>query len=151
MSDQISSELVLSKEGGLRLDALLDTLLPRSADGTMISGADVAFLSYVREQAPEQGETLRRFLADLPANFQELTLEARVAVVAEQSQTDPDAFKSLLTRVYDCYYQDDRVRAAIGAVGGAPFPQGNEVVSGDLALLDPVVARSDQHRYRPTD
>jgi hypothetical protein len=59
-------------------------------------------------------------------------------------------FMTLLPRVYDCYYQDDRVRRNIGVVTGAPFPQGNEVMPGDLSLLDPVIENSDRHRYRET-
>ena len=61
---------------------------------------------------------------------------------------DSDLFRSLLTRVYDCYYQHDRVRVRIGVVTGAPFPQGNVVVQGDLSLLDPVIANRARHRYR---
>ena len=37
---------------------------------------------------------------------------------------------------------------AIGMVQGAVFPQGNEVMAGDLSLLDPVIANSEQHQYR---
>jgi hypothetical protein len=40
------------------------------------------------------------------------------------------------------------VRRAIGVVQGPVFPQGNEVVQGDLSLLDPVIENADRYRYR---
>ena len=40
------------------------------------------------------------------------------------------------------------VREAIGMIKGPVFPQGNEVSAGDLSLLDPVIANSEQHKYR---
>ena len=52
--------------------------------------------------------------------------------------------------MYDCYYQDDRVRSKIGVVTGAVFPQGNQIIPGDLALLDPVIENASRHSYRKT-
>ena len=40
-----------------------------------------------------------------------------------------------------CYYQDDRVLAAIGLEARPPFPKGYDVPAGDLSLLEPVRRR----------
>jgi hypothetical protein len=68
--------------------------------------------------------------------------------VSDFGAIDPPLFQTLLTRVYDCYYQNDRARVQISVVTGAPFPQGNQVAPGDLSLLDPVIAHSGRHVYR---
>ncbi len=81
-------------------------------------------------------------------SFVDLSLADRCERVREFSANDPPLFQALLTRVYDCYYQNDRVRVQIGVVTGAPFPQGNQVAQGDLSLLDPVIEHSERHVYR---
>ena len=91
---------------------------------------------------------LRDVLDGLAPDFAALSGRDRHERVAAFSQARPAEFAGLLARVYDCYYQDDRVRERIGVVKGAVFPQGNEVVQGDLSLLDPVIANSERHGYR---
>ena len=94
-----------------------------------------------------QGETWKH--ADDPDYIKvDSTPPERHAHVRAFSVTHPPLFQLLLTRVYDCYYQDDRVRMQIGVVAGAPFPQGNRVPAGDLSLLDPVIANAPRHSYR---
>ena len=83
-------------------------------------------------------------------DFADRPLEARIEAVTAFSADQPELFMALLSRVYDCYYQDDLVREKIGVVSGAPFPQGNEVMPGDLSLLDPVIENRDNHRFRET-
>ena len=94
--------------------------------------------------------TLKDAIAHFDEPFADLSLAARVERVSAFSAEQPELFMALLPRVYDCYYQDDRVRQKIGVVSGAVFPQGNEVVPGDLSLLDPVIERRDRHRFRQT-
>ena len=130
------------------LKALLDTLVPASADGEMPSAAEVGFEHYLETQARDFAAALEDVLQRFDATFAELAPDARHDRVAEFSEASPGEFANLLARVYDCYYQDDRVRQRIGVVRGAPFPQGNDVVQGDLSLLDPVIANSERHGYR---
>ena len=56
------------------------------------------------------------------------------------------AFRSLLFRVYDSYYQDAGVCAAIGARPGPPFPNGHSIPAGDLSSLEAVKARGKGYR-----
>jgi hypothetical protein len=45
-----------------------------------------------------------------------------------------------------CYYQHDRVLEALGMETRAPYPQGFQVIAGDLALLAPVRRRGKVYR-----
>ena len=144
----ITSDHQLTSPQRLVLAALLDTLVPASDDGAMPSAADVDFDGYLREQAADFVPSLMALLEHFERSFADLPLERRCERVSDFSSTNPPLFQLLLTRVYDCYYQDPRVRVQIGVVVGAPFPQGNQVAAGDLSLLDPVIANSARHRYR---
>ncbi len=148
MADLISTDHPLSTAQQRTLAAVLDTLLPASADGRLPSAAEVNFDAYLLAQAPDALPALEAMLGQLGEAFVEHTPEARVEQMTAFSNAEPEAFQNLLTRVYDCYYQNDQVRSAIGMKTGAPFPQGNEVVSGDLSLLDPVIGDESRHRYR---
>lgn len=148
MPDVISTDHPLTREQRAVLPALLDTLVPASEDGAMPSAADVAFDAYLREQAADFVPRLVAALQHFEPSFAGLSLAERCERVRDFSAADPPLFQMLLTRVYDCYYQDDRVRAQIGVAAGAPFPHGNRVPSGDLSLLDPVIANAARHAYR---
>ena len=129
-----------------RLAALLDTILPASDDGALPSAREIDLEAYLDEQAPEfRGEllwTLDRFDDGLPG----VALDRRVELVREFSVGHPQAFRSLVIRVYDTYYQDDRVRTAIGARPGPPFPGGHSIPAGDLSSLAAVKARGKGYR-----
>ena len=148
MSDLITSDFPLSAAEQHQLSAVLDTLVPASEDGEMPSAAEVGFTHYLLTQASDFTPTLQTILARFDTEFSDLSMAQRVAQVQSFSAADPQSFGALLTHVYDCYYQNDRVRQAIGMVQGPVFPQGNEVMAGDLSLLDPVIANSEQHQYR---
>ncbi len=148
MSDLISTDHPLTEAERRTLTALLDTLLPASDELQMPSAAELDFDTYLKTQGADVIPALQQSLGYFDAEFRQLTLEKRVERVASFSTYHPELFMAVLPIIYDCYYQDDRVREKIGVVTGAPFPQGNEVKPGDLALLDPVIEKGDQHRYR---
>lgn len=150
MSDLISTDHPLTETERRIMTALLDTLLPASEELEMPSAASLDFDDYLKTQAADLIPTLRQVLGHFDSDFGDLSPESRVDAVTSFSAKQPELFMALLPRVYDCYYQDDQVRRQIGVVTGAPFPQGNEVMPGDLSLLDPVIEQSDKHRYRQT-
>ena len=148
MSDLISTDHPLTEPERDTLFALLDTLVPANDELGMPSAASTNFDDYLKNQAQDLLPVLKASLAHFDGAFPGLSLEARVERVSAFSADQPELFMALLPRVYDCYYQDDRVRQQIGMVTGPVFPQGNEVMSGDLSLLDPVIESSDRHRFR---
>lgn len=129
-----------------RLAALQDTLLPASEDGAMPSAAAIDFPAYLREQAPEFQAELTAILDRFDDDFSDQALDRRVELVRGFSETDTEAFRRLLFRVYDSYYQDDRVCAAIGALPGPPFPGGHSIPAGNLSSLEAVKARGKGYR-----
>ena len=150
MPDLVSTHHPLSEQEQLLLSVLLDTLIPASKDGTMPSAADVDFKYYLSTQAADFVADLTWILGKLDPVFPDLLLSERCKQLTEFSANEPQAFQNLLSRVYDCYYQDDRVRREIGVVTGAVFPQGNQLIPGDLTLLDPVIENATRHGYRKT-
>lgn len=148
MSQLISSDRPIGGSALAVLRALLDTLVPASDDGRMPSAADVDFLGHLERFDAEYLPQLATVVGAFDDAFARLDLAARVAEVARFARGDPAAFRHLIQRVYDCYYQSDRVRLAIGMTAGPPFPQGNTVVAGDLSLLDPVIRNSERYGYR---
>ncbi len=151
MSSIITSDHPLSVPRQKSLNALLDTLIPASSDGNMPSATDVGFELYLQTQADELLPILRKILEDIGDDFPDQTREAQQDIIRHFSATNGEVFQAVLTRVYDCYYQNDAVRRKIGVVAGPLFPQGNTLEPGDLSLLDPVIAHSDQHEYRKPD
>ena len=148
MPDIISTDHPLTRAQQILLVALLDTLVPASDDGAMPSAADVGFDAYLLAQAEDFIPLVISALQHFDPSFVDLPLADRCERVRDLSASDPALFQTLLTRVYDCYYQNDRVRVQIGVVTGAPFPQGNQVEPGDLSLLDPVIAHRARYVYR---
>lgn len=148
MPDIISTDHPLSASQRFLLAALLDTLVPASDDGAMPSAADVGFDRYLVTQAADFVPALTVVLDHFAPSFGEASTTERCAHVTLFGAQNPPLFQALLNRVYDCYYQSDRVRTQIGVATGAPFPQGNQLAPGDLSLLDPVIANAAQHTYR---
>ena len=142
------SEPVLNEAQRAALPALLDTLVPASTDGEMPSAADVGFDAYLVTTGESAVPMIRAVLDQLGDGFVEGAAEARRARLEEIQRAQPELFTGLLAVVYDVYYQDERVREQIGVVRGAVFPQGNEIVQGDLSLLEPVIENADRYRYR---
>lgn len=148
MADLISTDRTLDAALQAVLDALLDTLVPASNDGRMPSAAELGFLPHLEQRDATYIPQLEAVLARFDPGFVAGTQDERVQVVRQFSTAEPATFNALLLRVYDCYYQNDRVRRAIGMVEGPVFPQGNTLAQGDLALLDPVLRNSARHQYR---
>ena len=142
------SEPVLTDTQRAALPALLDTIVPASDDGEMPSASETAFDTYLATQGQGSVPMLQAVLDQLGAGFADLSPEKRHARLTELQNEQLALFSGLLACVYDCYYQDDRVREKIGMVRGPVFPQGNEVAQADLSLLDPVTENADAFRYR---
>ena len=141
-----TTALALNETQKSCLSALLDAIVPASSDGTMPSAGEMDFLSYLQAQAADFLPVLTGIVNQFDATFAERPLPARVALVQEFAHTEAQAFDSLVFRIYDCYYQTDRVRDLIGAQLGPPFPDGHDIPAGDLSSLEAVKSRAKGYR-----
>ena len=126
--------------------ALLDTILPASDDGRMPSARELDFIGYLKEQGEDFMPSLGHVVGNFDEDFSDLPLSERYPLVEDFSKREAALFEQLLLHVYGCYYQNDRALEGLGLAAGPPFPRGNTVESGDLALLDPVLRKSRTYR-----
>ena len=145
-NDIITTDSPLSNEQQDKLAGLLDVIIPPSEDGRLPSAAIMDVAAYVQTHAPEFLPALVQVLDELDGQFVTLERSERHPVVEELSKNRADVFGMILFNTFACYYQDDRVHKEIGMEEGPPFPRGNTVESGDLSLLDPVLARPRVYR-----
>ena len=115
---------------------------------------DVDVLGYIRDVEGQTLDALRADLDRLDAEamethgqaFASLDPAIRHGLVNTLREREPHFMRTLAMQTVTCYYQDDRVREAIGVGARPPFPQGYEVPSGDLSLLEPVRQRGKIYR-----
>ena len=143
----ISTDFPINEAQRKKLPYLLDVLIPASPDGHMPSAGELDLVAYLQDKAADFLPILVTILDDLDEEFAADTPARRHHAILTLSHQSPDRFEALIYQVYALYYQTPAVLTGIGAAAGPPFPQGNTVESGDLSLLDPVLAISK--RYRP--
>lgn len=140
-----------------RLDAVLNLIVPPSADGRMPGAAEVGVPAYLYAEAAEAlpvlGDELdqieRRSRARFARGFLALAQDERKALVEELRAQMPAFMNRLAMETLACYYQHDRVLEGLSLEARPPYPKGYEVVQGDLSLLDPVRARGKIYRDAP--
>ena len=136
------------------LRVLLGMIVPPSADGRMPGAAQMAALArHVAEAAtslPALGEHLdaldREAMTRYGAAFPAVDEAGRLTLLEELRGRDPMTLDQLALETLTCYYQQDRVLEGLGMEARPPFPKGYQVEQGDLALLDPVIARGRIYR-----
>jgi len=142
--------------GSLRetLTAVLRLIIPPSSDGRL-PGADAYDLwGYLETAAPEHRPAIAKDLEQLDLqsqsrfgkDFAALDVPLAKQLVEELRQAQPEFLGELARQTICCYYQQDRVLAAIGMEPRPPFPEGYDVPAGDLSLLDPVRRRGKLFR-----
>jgi hypothetical protein len=153
----VSETSRLPEDQAHALDALLDCLIPPSADGRLPGagalGVRTHFEAAIAER-PELGPAIGAAVQALDALAQQrhaqpfATLDParRIPVFAEFAEAQAGLLGALIFHTYLGYYRDPRVVAAHGMETRAPFPQGYEVPPNDLSLLDPVRDRPKLYR-----
>jgi hypothetical protein len=150
----IGSDAALDSNQQRTFAAILDMIIPASADGHFPSAAEMDVLGYVVKTDPKLLETVRLELDRLNTMsknlhglvFGDAHETVRQELLDEIRGKEPQFLRGLAVQTVTCYYQDDRVMEAIGMEARPPFPKGYEVVAGDLSLLDPVRARGQVYR-----
>lgn len=136
------------------LDRVLDLIVPPSADGRLPGAAELGVPDYLLANAPDALVALCRELDMLEARarerfargFCELDAAQRQSLVDEARAQDPTFMSRLALETVTCYYQHDRVLEALGLETRPPYPQGFQVIAGDLTLLGPVRRRGKLYR-----
>ena len=144
------------------LSALLDEIVPASADGRVPAAGALGVAEFLARRAvddPELTALLRGVLslaASLAtargASFNDLDTAGRIAVVEALEREAPDAFTALLWHTYMGYYSRADVRPHFGLSDRPTQPEGYELPDDDpdelAEMLAPVRARG--RRYRPS-
>ena len=142
----ITTDHPLSEAQRATLAALQDTLVPASDERGLPGAGSLDLVGWLQAREDEFLAALDPILAAFESDFADLDYGGRHAQVQRFSEAQPELFGALLFNVYGCYYEDERVKQAIGMGAGAPFPRGNTIEAGDLSLLDPVI--DGAHAYR---
>ncbi len=152
MTDALTTPLTDTQRA--TLDIVLDLIVPPTPDGRMPGAAQVGVAGWLVSQAPDALPALRSELDQLDnlarerrgSAFASLDPAARQALVDGQRAANPGFLARLALETVTCYYQHDRVLQGLGQELRAPYPKGYQVLSGDLALLQPVRQRGKIYR-----
>ena len=136
------------------LDLVLDLIVPPSAERRLPGAAELGVQAYLAAQAGDALPLIGRELDALEAQahgqhaqgFADLPAAQRQALVDSLRAQDASFMSRLALETVTCYYQHDRVLDALGMETRAPYPEGFQVIAGDLALLAPVRRRGKVYR-----
>ena len=137
------------------LVAMLDALVPRSADGRLPGAGELGLAAGIEEQLGAMCAFVASGLDALDAlarergarEFSALPVAERAAVMNAHAAADPGFLPGLVFQVYSAYYQHPRVLSGLGLEPRPPHPKGYALEQPDLdALLAPVRARTKQYR-----
>lgn len=139
------------------LRVLVNMLVPASSDRGMPGAADLPeVLRHVERVAaalpalPQALDALEReAMARSGAGFAALEHAGRSALLDEFAARQAAVLQRLAVETVTCYYQQDAVIERLGLEARPPYPAGYQVLSGDLTLLNPVIARGKTYRDAP--
>jgi hypothetical protein len=127
-----------SQPPNLALNALLDVVIPASANGSIPAAGVLGCADYVWSQAAGD-PTLTALLAKAQAALNAGQL-VDVQFVQHLEAASPKAFATFLRFAYMGYYSRPDVRAAFGLSAAPVHPQGYTVAPEPEALLASLVA-----------
>lgn len=137
------------------LAAVLDALVPPSADGRLPGAGEIGLAREIEEKLGAMCAFTARGLDALDAlglersgaPFASHSASERAELLNRHAASDPGFLPGLVFQVYCAYYQHPRVIAALGLEPRPPHPKGYALEQPDLdALLAPVRARAKLYR-----
>lgn len=137
------------------LAAVLDAIVPPSADGRLPGAGELGLAGAIEEKLGAMCAFTARGLDALDAlarergavGFTALAAADRTEVLNAHAASDPGFLPGLVFQVYSAYYQHPRVLAGLGLEPRPPHPEGYTLEQPDLeALLAPVRARAKLYR-----
>lgn len=154
MTNLIASDGHLTGEQSRTLSKVLNLLIPADVERGMPAAGELDFMGYVSEFASGYlaaiGEEIDQIIQAAEkrhgAKFSALASSEQQELFEQLQSSQPRFAINIQVQTLNCYYQDDRVMEALGMEARPPFPEGYDVVSGDLSLLDPVRNRGIIYR-----
>jgi hypothetical protein len=151
------SDAKLSATQTQTLDAVLDELIPPSADGRLPGAGEIHLGAAVEKallqnpgMAPviHQGLTLADAIARAHGleGFGAASGTDRAAMMKELEAQDAGFVMTLMFIAYAAYYKDGAVLEGLGLEPRPPHPQGYSMEPHDLTLLDAVRRRGRMFR-----
>lgn len=146
MSDALSDEQTRA------LNAVLDEIVPPSADGRLPGAGALGLASAIEERLREQPDLRPAVLGGLEAldavaketgaaGFAAVPVAERAELLNRLSAEAPAFLPGLVFHTYNAYYHQAPVLEALGVPPRPPFPEGYDVAPTDESLLEPVRAR----------
>lgn len=142
----------LTEEEMQTLTVILNQIIPPSEDGIMPGASDVGFFAYLENEKLIQWireglfEIVEEARNNYNQDFSALDGAEQIKFIEMMRRKFFQFFTRFTTYVIQCYYQDDRVLAAIGLDARPPFPEGYIMEEGDLTLLEAVYLREKMYR-----
>ncbi len=137
--------------------AVLDAIIPPSADGRMPGAGALGLVAHVERGLASMAVLVPAIQAGLAAldasarerdaaNFAALPAAQRGETLRAITASHPAFVGPLLFHTYANYYQQPQVIAGIGLEARPPFPKGHALEPGDFSLLDAVRRRGAIYR-----
>lgn len=129
------------------LVAVLDTLIPPSADGRMPGAGTLGLADTVRAQGTDSAEVIHAGLAAAEVGgFCALDLAGRVELLRDLERQQPAFVPTLFGLTCEAYYTHPKVLVGLGLEPRPPHPKGYDMELGNLDGLERVRARGKLYR-----
>ena len=139
----------LNEDQILDLNKILKIIIPSDQKKGLPGADEIKFLDFLEKFHPYFMEELLKELTAIYSAAErkyskkliELN-EADLSSFLEEIKKKNGTFLNELTLlVFECYYQHQSVLEILKMNVRAPFPEGHNVMKGDLKLLDPVIKK----------
>ena len=135
----------------LILNSLLKIIIPKSKDGKMPSASEIGFFEYIAQYDSKIISEIIKHLNNInklshekyKSEFIDLPEYQKEIIFKRYSKTEKIFMNKILEKILDCYYTNDKVLVGLGLDPRPPFPVGNDIETGDLTLLNPVIQRGE--------
>lgn len=154
MSDEPAA---LSRDQHRALVAVLDEIVPPSADGRLPGAGALGIATIIEEKMRAEPMLQPAVLGGLEAldalakrggasGFADVPRAERAEMLSRLSAEAPAFLPGLIFHTYLAYYQQAPVLEGLGVPPRPPFPEGYAVAPMDASLLEPVRAREPFYR-----
>jgi hypothetical protein len=151
------SEFRFSAEESAVLTAVLDEIIPPSADGRLPGAGSLGIEGQVEDALRSTPELKVMIASSLSAlarmgrhidsrGLRALSAEQKARVLGELANSEHAVPPVLMLQVFACYYQHPRVLQILGVEARPPHPRGYEMEENDYSLLEPVRRRAPMYR-----